>query len=68
MTLPKISSMSSFAVAADGDVRGTYGFGRPAHASDPLASYHFGAGGDGTSRSKECCHDVDLSWYSLQSK
>lgn len=28
--------------AAPGDYRGTYGYGRPAHGSDPKASYGFG--------------------------
>jgi hypothetical protein len=51
MTLPKISSVPSDAVVPDGDVRGSYGFGRPAHASDPLAIYHFDAGGNRRSRS-----------------
>ena len=58
MTLPKIGSVRSDAVVLPGDNRGSYGFGRPAHASDPLATYHFEAGGIGMSRIKEHCDDI----------
>ena len=41
MTLPKVDYVSSPVLESAGDARGQYGFGRPAHAADPQATYHF---------------------------
>ena len=42
MTLPKIPLPPEEApTEGTGDVRGTYGYGRPAHGSDPQARYGF---------------------------
>lgn len=42
MTLPKVDYIPLPVLEpATGDARGQYGFGRPAHAADPQATYHF---------------------------
>ena len=59
MTLPQVISLPSDADAARrGDVRGTYGYGRSAHGSDPGATYHFRPGPDGPSRTQEYFDDI----------
>ena len=40
MTLPK-PNLSMEHEPAEGDVRGAFGYGRPAHGSDPHATYKF---------------------------
>ena len=42
MTLPKVSPIVSVLTPTpEGDGRGRYGYGRPAHGSDPRAAYAF---------------------------
>jgi hypothetical protein len=42
MALPKVEPNPQIrATAGEGDVRGPFGFGRPAHGSDPLSEYGF---------------------------
>jgi hypothetical protein len=44
MTLPKVVTVPLDTDAAlQGDPRGAYGFGRPAHGTDPQATYSFTA-------------------------
>lgn len=54
MTLPKVISLPPAADARPiGDARGAYGYGRPAHGSDPQARYHFEPGQGGTPETQE---------------
>ena len=60
MTLPKITPLSGNAERElpEGDERGRYGFGRPAHGTDPNARYHFHRAQDDVSTVKEYVEDV----------
>lgn len=59
MTLPKIPLMPTEPVQEGvGDMRGAYGYGRPAHGSDPAARYGFEPQPSGASTKTEFVDEI----------
>lgn len=62
MTLPRIATLPLDATAAQqGDARGAYGYGRPAHGSDPQATYRFEPPANVTAPSIQMEHLEDIA-------